>query len=74
MYRRTRFLEVLLEIRQEMAREADYDTDLFAESVRAGKNAAAEKIHALSEFETKDEKSKTEIKVDRQSSAADRKL
>lgn len=66
MYRRTRFLEVLLEIRQEMARAADYDTDLFAELVRAGKNAADEKIHALNEFETKDEKTKLEIKLDRQ--------
>jgi hypothetical protein len=37
MYRRPKFLEVLLEIRQEMARQADYDVDLFAEMVRAGK-------------------------------------
>jgi hypothetical protein len=36
MYRRPKFLEILLEIRQEMAREADYDVDLFAEMVRAG--------------------------------------
>lgn len=36
MYRRPIFLEVLLKIRQEMAREADYDVDLFAEMVRAG--------------------------------------
>lgn len=65
MYRRTRFLEVLLEIKQEMAREADYDADLFAEMVRAGKNAAAEKIHALNEPDGKDEKSKPEIKIER---------
>lgn len=37
MYRRPKFLEILLEIRQEMAREADYDVDLFAEMVRSGK-------------------------------------
>jgi hypothetical protein len=37
MYRRPKFLEVLLEIRQEMARQADYDVDLFSEMVRAGK-------------------------------------
>ncbi len=37
MYRRPRFLEVLLEIRQDMSREADYDVDLFAEMVRSGK-------------------------------------
>ena len=36
MYRRPKFLEVLLEIRQEMSREADYDVDLFAEMVRVG--------------------------------------
>jgi len=37
MYRRPKFLEILLEIRQEMSREADYDVDLFAEMVRSGK-------------------------------------
>ena len=36
MYRRPKFLELLLDIRQEMAREADYDADLFAELVRTG--------------------------------------
>lgn len=37
MYRRPKFLEVLLNIREEMAREADYDVDLFVERVRMGK-------------------------------------
>ena len=37
MYRRPKFLEILLEIRQEMARQADYDVDLFAEMVRGGR-------------------------------------
>lgn len=36
MYRRPKFLEILLDIRQEMAREADFDADLFAELVRHG--------------------------------------
>jgi len=36
MYRRPKFLEVLLTIREEMAREADYDVDFFAEMVRNG--------------------------------------
>lgn len=36
MYRRPKFLEILLEIRQEMSREADYDVDLFAEMIRSG--------------------------------------
>jgi hypothetical protein len=37
MYRRPKFLEVLLEIRQAMSREADYDIDLFVEMVRSGR-------------------------------------
>ncbi|QQS34042.1 MAG: hypothetical protein IPM50_05555 [Acidobacteriota bacterium] len=36
MYRRPKSLEVLDEIRIEMAREADFDADLFAENVRSG--------------------------------------
>jgi hypothetical protein len=40
MYRRPKFLEILLEIRQEMAREADYDVDLFTEIARSGKRPA----------------------------------
>jgi hypothetical protein len=35
MYRRPKFLEVLLEIRREMAHEVDYDVDLFVEVARA---------------------------------------
>lgn len=34
MYRRSKFQAVLLEIRQEMAREADFDLDLFTEMIR----------------------------------------
>ena len=36
MYQRPRFLEELHAIREEMARECDYDLDLFAEMVRSG--------------------------------------
>ncbi|MEP6850189.1 MAG: hypothetical protein ABI999_15125 [Acidobacteriota bacterium] len=36
MYRRPKFLEVLLRVREEMARDADYDADRFAEMVRSG--------------------------------------
>jgi hypothetical protein len=36
MYRRPKFLSVLLKIREAMSREADYDVDLFAEMVRSG--------------------------------------
>jgi hypothetical protein len=39
MYRRPKFLEELIRIREEMAREADYDTDLFSELVRSGRNS-----------------------------------
>lgn len=38
MYRRPKFLEELIRIREEMAREADYDTDFFSELVRSGRN------------------------------------
>lgn len=36
MYRRPRFLEELHAAREEMARECDYDVDLFAEMIRRG--------------------------------------
>lgn len=49
MYRRPKFLEVLLDIRQEMAREADYDVDLFAEMVRSGNGHTASNIHRMTE-------------------------
>lgn len=39
MYRRAKFVEILHEIRQEMAHEADYDADLFAELARSGNPA-----------------------------------
>lgn len=42
-YRRPKFLEVLIEVRQEMARDADYDVDLFAEMVRGGSFAGQER-------------------------------
>ena len=49
MYRRPKFLEILLEIRQEMAREADYDVDLFAELVRSGRFSSEEKLFSLTD-------------------------
>ncbi len=36
MYRRPKFVEKLLEIREEMAHEADFDVVLFVERVRNG--------------------------------------
>ena len=50
MYRRPKFLEALLEIRREMAREADYDVDLFTEIARSGNRAARSNENASSEF------------------------
>jgi hypothetical protein len=61
MYRRPKFLEVLLEIRQEMSRQADYDVDLFAEMVRSDKFAKNEKCYDLSEPNGKNGKVNTEI-------------
>jgi hypothetical protein len=47
MYRRPKFLEVLLDIRHEMAHEVDYDTDLFAEMIRSGRHTSPTKGHSL---------------------------
>lgn len=61
MYRRPKFLEVLLEIRQEMARQADYDVDLFVEMSRSGKVSTSGTEFSL-----------TETDADRASSINDR--
>lgn len=47
MYRRSKFMEILLEIREEMSREADYDVDLFAEMIRSGKTHGRKKLYDL---------------------------
>jgi len=52
MYRRPKFLEVLLEIRQKMSREADYDVDLFAEMILTGNFVKNESFYDLSEPKT----------------------
>lgn len=49
MYRRPKFLEVLLNIREEMAREADYDVDRFAEIARSGIRKKSLRDHPLTE-------------------------
>ena len=48
MYRRPKFLEMLLEIRREMALDADYDVDLFVGRVRRGQAPAIGKVLAES--------------------------
>jgi len=72
MYRRPKFLEVLLEIRQEMAREADYDVDLFAEMVRGGKFSSHANDFSLTEPK-EETKSDGESKKTRQSPTLNRK-
>ncbi len=47
MYRRPKFLEVLLDIRHEMAMEVDYDTDLYAEMIRSGRHTTPTRSHSL---------------------------
>jgi len=47
MYRRPKFLELLLEIREQMSRDADFDVDLFAELVRSGKITEGHDPHSL---------------------------
>lgn len=49
MYPRSKFQEVMLEIREEMAREADFDVDLFAELVRSGIKSGSSKTHKIVE-------------------------
>ncbi len=60
MYRRPKFLEILLEIRREMSREADYDVDLFAEMVRTDKFAKDARRYDLTEPNDKTGKIKPE--------------
>lgn len=53
MYPRSKFQEVMLQVREEMAREADFDVDLFIEMVRSGSRARAKTArHSLSEDES----------------------
>ena len=47
MYRRARFLEILIAIREEMAREADFDVDLFVENVRTGHRLKRTGTHSM---------------------------
>ena len=47
MYRRPKFLEILLEVREQMSRDADFDVDLFAELVRSGKITEGHNPHDL---------------------------
>lgn len=50
MYRRPKFLTVLIRIREIMSREADYDVDLFAEMVRSGEPPKLGKVRNIRGF------------------------
>ncbi len=63
MYRRPKFIEILLEIREQMSRDADYDMDLFAEMVRSGKISENEKTYNLNESKTASDKEQNPDKV-----------
>lgn len=46
MYRRPKFLEVLHAIREQMARECDYDMDLFVQRLRQESPSSNESNHS----------------------------
>ena len=56
MYRRPKFLEILLAIKRDMAHEVDYDTDLFAEMIRTGRHTDERRDYNLSYEEEKNGK------------------
>jgi hypothetical protein len=60
MYRRPKFLEILLEIREQMSRDSYFDADLFAEMVRSGK--ISDKQNKFSLNQEKKTKMKTKSK------------
>lgn len=62
MYRRPKFLEVLLEIRQEMAREADYDVDLFSELARRGNDSRRKSFAITEERESENNRAAQQLK------------
>ena len=59
MYPRSKFQEILLEIRQEMARDADFDVDLFAEIVRTGAGLRDAKIYSLTDPQREEQQRKS---------------
>lgn len=63
MYRRSKFNEVLLEIRKEMSAEADFDVDLFAEMARSGSTSVSVKDRKKMLAVEPDKRSDNEIAV-----------
>ncbi len=64
-------MEVLLEIRQEMSRQADYDVDLFAEMVRSDKFAKGSNRYELNEPNGGNDKAKIKTTDNPPSAASD---
>lgn len=62
MYRRPKFLEILLEIREQMSRDTDYDVDLFAEMVRSGKISRSQDRFALQNGGGRKKKKKPKVR------------
>jgi hypothetical protein len=62
MYRRPKFLEVLLQIREQMARDADYDVDRFAEMVRSGSYLNGSAGLSLTDHTSKVDESEPEVR------------
>lgn len=73
MYRRSQSLQTILEIRQEMARQADHDVDLFTELVRSGKFSKdrKEKNQKVKDQKAKDQKVKDHKVLRRKNSNAE---
>lgn len=55
MYRRPKFLEKLLDVRREMALEADYDVIAFAQMARSGSCRAIVRNQPVTRVVTEDE-------------------
>lgn len=55
MYRRPKFLEKLLDVRREMALEADYDVIAFAQMARSGSSRAIVRNQPVTRVVTEDE-------------------
>jgi hypothetical protein len=60
MYRRPKFLTVLIRIREIMSREADYDVDLFAEMVRSGEQPKLGKVRNIRGFKKRARREESE--------------
>jgi hypothetical protein len=65
MYRRSKFVEVLHEIRREMSAEADFDVDIFAEMVRSGSTSVPDERRKSITAEPSNEAEELEPLVER---------